>query len=326
MSKPLGRTVGIALLLVLALLRVLVFGEREAWAHDFRPGVLSLVEAEPGRFDIAWTEPVDTAGVPGNVHIVYPSGCEAHEKKLSCRGPLEGAIAFEGLAAARTKIVVTVRWRDGRTIDGIATGASPLVQIGPSGPTSALQWIRLGTEHVFTGLDHVAFVVGLFLVVGARRRLLFTTVTAFTLAHSLTLALAALHLVELPRAPVEATIAASVLLVAKEAVSSEATLARTRPWLVAFLFGLVHGLGFAGALGELPLPKASFGVALLSFNVGVEIAQLVIVGSLVLASALAARAHVPILRRTQALRATCYVIGALGAWWFFDRAYLVLKR
>ena len=125
----------------------------------------------------------------------------------------------------------------------------------------------------------------------------------------------------------EATIAASVLLVAREAVSSsEPTLARTRPWLVAFLFGLVHGLGFAGALGELPLPQASFGVALVSFNVGVEIAQCVIVAALVLASILATRASVPAERRAQATRATSYVIGALGAWWLFDRAYLVLNR
>lgn len=312
--------------LVLVLVLVVVLGERTAWAHDFRPGVLSLVETEAGHFDVAWTEPVDAAGEPGAVHIVYPPGCSPGERTLTCTGPLEGAITFDGIRSARTKIVVTVRWKDGRTLDGVATGASPRVEIGRSAPTSVLQWLRLGTEHVFTGLDHVAFVIGLFLVVGPRRRLLFTTITSFTIAHSLTLALAALHVVELPRAPVEATIAASVLLVAKEATSSEPTLARTRPWLVAFLFGLVHGLGFAGALGELPLPKASFGVALVSFNAGVEVAQCVIVGALVLASMLAARANVPAERRAQAARATCYVIGALGAFWLFDRAYLVLNR
>jgi hydrogenase/urease accessory protein HupE len=183
--------------------------------------------------------------------------------------------------------------------------------------------MKLGTEHVFTGLDHVAFVVGLFLVVGPRRRLL-ATITAFTIAHSLTLALAALHVVDLPRAPVEATIAASVLLVAREALASEPTLTRTKPWLVAFLFGLVHGLGFAGALGELPLPRASFGVALLAFNVGVEIAQLLIVAALVAVARLSTR--IPPEQRARGTRATCYVIGALGAWWFFDRAYFVLKR
>ena len=310
---------------------VLVLGiapcERMAWAHDFRPGVLSLDEAEPGRFDVAWTEPVDAVGEPGQVHIVYPPGCSPEaERTLSCKETLEGEIAFEGVASSRTKIVVTVRWRDGRTVDGVATGASPRVAIGPGAPTSLLQWIRLGAEHVFTGLDHVAFVVGLFLVVGARRRLLFTTITSFTIAHSLTLALAALHVVDLPRAPVEATIAASVLLVAKEATSSEPTLARTRPWLVAFLFGLVHGLGFAGALGELSLPTKSFGIALVSFNVGVEIAQCVIVAALVVASLLATRANVPAERRAQAARASCYVIGALGAFWLIDRAYLVLNR
>ncbi len=325
MKRRCPRALGL-LAFVLGLLVLLLIGERDALAHDLRPGVLALVEAEPGRFDVTWAEPVDTAGIPGSVHVLYPRGCAERDAVLSCKGPLEGAIEFDGIESARTKIVVTVRWKDGRTIDGVATAASPRVEVGRGAPGSVLQWIRLGTEHVFTGLDHVAFVLGLFLLVGARRRTLFTTITAFTIAHSLTLALAALRLVELPPAPVEATIAASVLLVAKEASSAEPTLARTRPWLVAFLFGLVHGLGFAGALGELPLPKSSFGVALVSFNVGVEIAQLVIVGALVLASTLATRAKVPEPQRAQATRATCYAIGALGAWWFFDRAYLVLNR
>jgi hypothetical protein len=204
--------------------------------------------------------------------------------------------------------------------------------------------LALGTEHVFTGLDHVAFVVGLFLVVQTGRRSrsgtddappwrrLVSTITAFTLAHSLTLGLAAAHVVDLPRAPVEATIAASVLLVGREALGSEETLTRTRPWLVAFLFGLVHGLGFAGAIGELPLARASFGVALLSFNVGIEIAQLLIVGALLLAVHVASRkaatkgdAKRRDRQRALAMRAACYAIGTLGAFWFFDRAYFVLR-
>jgi hypothetical protein len=310
---------------VVALLALVALGGT-ALAHDFRPGVLSLIETSEGHFDVAWTEPVDAAGVAGGVHVVYPPGCAQHERTVTCKDTLTGEIAFEGISSARTKVVVTVRWKDGSTVDGVATGAAPRVSVRRAAPTSVVQWVRLGTEHVFTGLDHVAFVVGLFLVVGARGRRLFATVTAFTIAHSSTLALAALHVVELPRAPVEAAIALSVLLVAKEATSSEPTLARTQPWLVAFLFGLVHGLGFAGALGELPLPKGAFGVALVSFNVGVEIAQCVIVAALVLASILAARASVPVERRVQATRASSYLIGALGAWWLFDRAFVMFLR
>lgn len=316
----------LCLAVVVALLAALVLGERSASAHDYQPGVLSLVERAPGAFDVRWSEPVDASGVPGDVRVVYPPSCEARGAVLSCAGALHGDIAFEGVASARVKIVVAVRWRDGRTFEALATGASPRVTIEPGAPASALAWLGLGAEHVFTGPDHVAFVVGLFLIVGARWRLLFATITSFTVAHSVTLTLAALRVVELPSAPVEATIAASVLLVAKEGTSTEPTLARTRPWLVAFLFGLVHGLGFAGALGELPLADSSLGVALASFNGGVEIAQLGIVGALVLVSIVARRRGLAAERRAQATRATCYVLGALGAWWLFDRTYFVFNR
>lgn len=298
---------------------LLLLFAREASAHDLQPGVLSLAETERGRFDVVWSEPIDASGASDGIRIVYPPGCTQHDKRLTCEGELAGAIGFEGLRSSRTKIMVTVKRRDGRTEDGIATSNAPRVELG-RGESGFTRWAQLGMEHVFTGFDHVAFVVGLFLVVGARRRLLLATVTAFTIAHSSTLALASLHVVSLPRAPVEATIAASVLLVAREALRDRETLTRTRPWLVAFVFGLVHGLGFAGALGELPLPKTSFVLALVSFNVGVELAQLVILGLLVLAAFVLQK------RQAVATRVAAYAIGILGAWWFIDRAYLVLKR
>lgn len=310
----------------LALFVALVAAPPRAWAHDFLPGVLSLVERDPGSFDVRWTAPVDASGAPGEVRVVYPPGCEEQGAVLSCAGALSGPIAFEGLASSRVKVVVAVRWRDGHATDGIATGASPAFVVERGAPTSALAWVQTGAEHVLLGLDHVAFVVGLFVLVGRRPRTLVATITSFTVAHSVTLALASLRLVELPSAPVEATIAASVLLVAKEGTSAEPTLARTRPWLVAFLFGLVHGLGFADALEGLPLAAGSFAVALLSFNAGVELAQLAIVAALVLAGVTARRAGLSAAWRAGATRATCYALGALGAFWLFDRAYLVLNR
>jgi len=305
---------------------------RPARAHDFTPGVLALVEiaAEPGSFEVAWTEPVDSSGLTDRVHVYYPEHCTLEERVLRCGAAgLSGAIRFEGIPSVRTKVVVTVAWSDGRRLEAVATESSPAVDLGRS-PSTAWQWIGLGAEHVFTGLDHVAFVIGLFLVVGVRRgtRRLVGTVTAFTVAHSVTLALAARRVIELPREPVEAMIAASIVLVAREALSerdlgADETLTRSRPWLVAFLFGLVHGLGFAGALGELPLAPKTFGVALLSFNVGIELAQLAVLGALLALRRLGPRSGGS---ASKARTATCYALGAVGAFWFVGRTYLVLKR
>jgi hypothetical protein len=146
------------------------------------------------------------------------------------------------------------------------------------------------------------------LIVGANRRLV-ATVTSFTVAHSLTLALAAFDVVALPRGPVEAIIAASVLLVAVEATSARQTWTKNWPWILAFAFGLVHGLGFAGALGELGLPHAALPKTLFAFNVGVEIAQLALVGLLVVA-----RKWIP-------RRPLAYAIGAGGAFWLIERTF-----
>ncbi|WP_394830474.1 HupE/UreJ family protein [Pendulispora rubella] len=308
------------LLLLAALLVV-----SPARAHDFNPGVLTLVEVREGRFDVAWTEPVDSLG-SGHIRIGYPPQCNREGDHLACgREGLRGDLTFEGLHTRRTKIVVSVRYLDGEAFDAVVTSDEPRVRLDKAPHSEiASQWIRLGAEHVFTGLDHVAFVVGLFLITGARRRLL-GTITAFTVAHSFTLALAAMRILELPRAPVEAAIAASVVLVAYESTHDGPTFTRRYPWAVAFGFGLVHGLGFAGALGELSLPRGAFGVALASFNVGVELAQLAIVGALLVLAWLA-RTRLSDVRQAMATRAVSLVLGAFGAYWFFDRAYLVLNR
>lgn len=310
-----------------------LFAAPRARAHDFDPGALTLIESSAGRFSVRWVEPVDSVGVPEGVDVRYPPSCRLEPRSpegawLDC-GPegLHGVVAFENMTRARTQVVVSVRWLDGRAFDAVVRAADPQVVLDPSAPTSALRWVGIGVEHVFTGLDHVAFVVGLFLVVGVdggRRRLVWT-VTSFTVAHSITLALAATQVVRLASAPVEATIAASILLVAREATHRRETVTRTRPWLVAFLFGLVHGLGFAGALDAIGLPSRAFGVALVAFNVGVEIAQLSLVAALVVGSQLARRLlREP--RRAAGEVALIYVLGVAGAYWFIDRAYLVLNR
>jgi hypothetical protein len=177
----------------------------------------------------------------------------------------------------------------------------------------------LGVQHILSGYDHLLFVIGLLFLVGFQRRLVWT-ISAFTLAHSLTLASAALGWVTLRSAPVEASIALSIVLVAYEALNKQPTLSRRLPALVAFGFGLVHGLGFAGVLQEIGLPQQHLLAALLAFNLGVEIGQLLVVGLaglLVLAlrqQPWAARLRVPAL----------YGIGSVAAYWTWTRVALIL--
>ena len=183
----------------------------------------------------------------------------------------------------------------------------------------ASAYTLLGVEHILSGIDHLLFVISLLFLVGFRRKLVWT-ITAFTVAHSVTLASAALGWLTLRSAPVEACIALSIVLVASEALRDRETLARRLPALVAFLFGLVHGLGFAGALQSIGLPQTHLAVALLTFNVGVEIGQLFVVGVAWVVARLLAR-----VRWSAAARApVLYAIGSAAAYWSFLRIATVL--
>lgn len=300
-----------------------------AGAHDFSPGVLSLVEVGPGTFAIAWTPPVHgrRAEVRGEPEIA--GACRRDGARLEC-GDEAGALArttvrLPDLGAEDVRTIVSVRRLDGTSREWVVLGARPEIRLGDPQDDAAARgwaaWARLGAEHILGGLDHLAFLAGVLLLLGradegrARLRIV-ATVSAFTAAHSLTLALAVLGVVRLSARPVEATIAASVVLVASEALRDRATLARRMPWLVAFVFGLAHGLGFAGALRETPLPEPSIGRALVGFNVGVELAQLAIVA----VALLLVRGARPWLARAPWLRpAACYALGILGATWLAER-------
>ena len=177
----------------------------------------------------------------------------------------------------------------------------------------------LGVEHILTGFDHLLFVIALLFLVGFGRRLLWT-ITAFTAAHSLTLGLSALGWITLRRPPVEAAIALSIVLVAAEALHTRETLSRRWPALVALLFGLVHGLGFAGALEEIGLPQNHLLVALLTFNLGVEAGQLLVVGLAWGLYRLAKDRPQWVPARVAAL----YAIGAVAAYWSIDRVAAIL--
>src|SRR5204863_2980495 len=206
-------------------------------------------------------------------------------------------IQFPWLEGTTTRLMVEIEWLDGARLLRIATAsARSLTVYGGAGGVGSLKpvvadYTWLGVEHILTGFDHLLFVVALTLLVRKRRPLL-VTITAFTVAHSLTLAATVLGLVSVPSAPVEAAIALSIVLVCAECLGKEGSVTHRAPWLVAFAFGLLHGLGFASALMEIGLPEKHIPTALVCFNVGVELGQLAVITAVLVLRSLATRLRV----------------------------------
>jgi hydrogenase/urease accessory protein HupE len=233
---------------------------------------------------------------------------------------IEGAaVAAHGLDVAVIDVLVRVALADGRVVSQVLRpGASSFtVRMGETIPV--LGYLRLGVEHILFGIDHLLFVLGLILLVGGLR-LLVKTITAFTLAHSITLGLAMLGVVHVPQAPVEAVIALSIVFLAAELVRQsrgETGLTARQPWLVAFVFGLLHGLGFAGALSEVGLPPGDVPAALLLFNVGVEVGQLAFVVAVLALIRTVRSLPAPAWRWLDGVPA--YAIGSIATFWVVQR-------
>jgi len=306
-----------------------------AGAHALRPAFVLLNETEPGHFDVTWKVPSD--GVkPLALNLLLPTECEntrapaADDRfatltlrwTISCKGGLNGRrIGIEGLSAAYTEALVRVERGDGTVQTARLTPDFPSVEItaAPTTLGTARTYFLLGVQHILLGLDHLMFVLALLLLIG-RPRTLVATVTAFTVAHSITLAFAALGLAQAPQAPVEALIALSIAFVASEIIRKERgyrDLSSRSPWIIAFLFGLLHGFGFGGALKEIGLPQKDVPLALLTFNLGVEAGQLAFIFVVLLAGACLGLL-VPV--KTRAWRyPVSYVIGSVSAFWFVWR-------
>jgi len=285
-------------------------------AHELSMAEMDVREVSRGEFLWQWTAGEKRAPAE-ELTPVWPESCRAEQNMLRCGAAgLQGTLAIEGVGKRYSAAMVKVHWLDGASRVYTLTAGQPKVHLfgaadDPRGRGEiAAAYTALGVEHILTGYDHLLFVIGLLFLVGFNRRLLLT-VTAFTAAHSLTLASSALGLLTLRSPPVEATIALSIMLVAGEALRNRATLARRWPALVAFLFGLVHGLGFAGALKDIGLPEHHLWVALLTFNVGVEIGQLMVLATAWLAYRLARR--LPALQPMR--QASLYAIGTMAAYW-----------
>jgi hydrogenase/urease accessory protein HupE len=310
-----------------------------AAAHDARPAYLQIDEIAPGRYDVLWRTPVLSGArlpvalqLPPTLRSVTPPRVQELSDSIVERrvieadaGALAGArIRFPGLEATITDVLVRTSLLDGTRATTLVRPSQSWVELAAARGSLAVAgaYLRHGVEHILLGFDHLLFVLALILIVRSTRTLL-VTITAFTLAHSITLALATLGLVRVPGPPVEAAIALSIVLLAAELVKRERGeppgLAERWPWVIAFCFGLLHGFGFAGALVAVGLPQGEIPLALLGFNLGVELGQLAFIAAVLCLRALARRIAPSAAFERRALAGVSYAIGSLAAFWFCER-------
>ena len=318
------------------LLLVLLFMGQAAMAHESRPAYLEINETAAGRYSVLWRTPV-LSGMrlpialrfaEGVRTLIEPVESELNdsliERRIIDTGPaglIGQRIEFVGLQASITDVLVRVSRLDGSLTTTLVHPAQPWIEIAatPGAFSVAGTFLAHGIQHILGGFDHLLFVLGLLLV--SNGWMLVKTITAFTLAHSITLALAVLGAVRLPGPPVEATIALSILLLAVEIARKnrgEISFTLQWPWVVAFCFGLLHGFGFAGALAEIGLPQRDLPLALFTFNVGVEIGQLMFVAAVLSLRALLLRFRRARPTLLYARPVASYGLGTLAAFWFFE--------
>jgi hydrogenase/urease accessory protein HupE len=302
------------------------------WAHESRPAFLQLKQTGPETFDVLWKVPAMGERLRLGLYVRLPETVElvsepravfqdaAYTERWSIKEPqalVGSTIHIDGLRNTLTDVLVRIERLDGTTQIARLAPESPslLVEAAPSGWQVASTYFGLGMEHILLGFDHLLFVLGLLLIVD-RRWMLVKTITAFTVAHSLTLALSVLAVVHVPELPLNTAIALSILFLGPEIVRKwrgQSSLTIRHPWVVAFLFGLLHGIGFASGLSVTGLPQSEIPSALLFFNVGVEAGQLVFV-LVALAVAISIRS-LELDRPQWVTRVPAYVVGTLGAFW-----------
>ena len=325
-----------ALLLKLSLLFFSAALVAPALAHELQPGALDIRQLTPERYEVIWRAPIyyskphpavlqlpDDWNTIGEPTVRMLGDSHLHRRVFEVPdGLIRGAtIRLAGLEATITDVFVRITWLSGDEARAVIRPRQPWFTIEGqrSGWQVAGDYTLLGIDHILSGYDHLTFVLALILLVSGWRRLLLT-VTSFTLAHSITLAAATLGLFWLPGPPIEATIALSILFLASELIKvnhGHPSLTVRYPWIVAFVFGLLHGFGFAGALSEVGLPQSEIPVALLTFNVGVELGQLLFIAVILLC--------IEVLNRIRsdwpdwARQLPAYGIGGMAAFWLIDR-------
>jgi hydrogenase/urease accessory protein HupE len=307
-------------------------------AHEVRPAYLQMHEVKPGDFRVLWKRPMrgdmrlglspEFSGRTENLTpVVTHERHNASVETWSMKSidPLRGqSLRIVGLNATMTDVLVRLEFADGTSWTQRLTPGHPQAQIPAhqSGFTVAGVYLELGIEHILTGIDHLLFVLALLIITGGGLKLV-KTVTAFTVAHSITLALATLGFVHVPQQPVEAVIALSIVFVAAEILHNRkgfAGITEHAPWIVAFTFGLLHGFGFAGALSEVGLPQGQIPIALLFFNLGVEAGQLLFIAAVLSFIALIRRIRLQIPDWAELV--PTYLIGSVAMFWVIQRVAL----
>jgi hypothetical protein len=327
----------------LTALVLVVLAAGTARGHALSPALLALREQGGGVIDVTWKVPLLRL-TGADLRPVFPADCAVagrenvvtDDESVTTRWQIDCGVAglvgreigVDGLAVAKTDALVRLELADGRALDAVLRAGEPRLVVPDRVERLELarRYVGLGIEHILTGWDHLLFVLGLVLLAAGVRPLV-ATVTAFTVGHSVTLTLAVLDVARVPSAPVEVLIAFSIFALAvelaREKVGEGATLMRRRPWLMAFGFGLLHGLGFAGVLREVGLPADAIPLALLGFNVGIELGQLafVLAALLVMAALRPAATEVPRWARAVPV----YAMGVLAASWMIERALPLLR-
>jgi len=307
-----------------------------ASADEIRPALLDIKEQNTGLFAVTWKVPTRgdrvlaiTPQLPDSLELLgspsvqdIPGARIEHATYKNTSESLTGqTIVIEGLAALQTDVLLLVQLQDGTQHSAILRPSSPAftIPLQASKLKIAGDYWLMGTIHILEGIDHLLFVLALLLIVVGFGELL-KAVTAFTVAHSITLVLATMGMVHVPAAPTEAIIALSILFLATEIIhkhKGQISLTERYPWVIAFVFGLFHGLGFAGALSEIGVPQHEVPLALLMFNVGVETGQLLFIA--VVLSVIALLKRLPLQAPQGAWRVLPYSIGSVAAFWTIDR-------
>ncbi|MEK9542368.1 MAG: HupE/UreJ family protein [Luminiphilus sp.] len=320
-----------SLLLLLAL-------SASAHAHRFAPSLLQLTESGADRVAVTWKTPIQqVSDIPMEPEL--PDSCAVQEQSpwiregtgrlrqsiYRCSGGLVGqSIGVSGLGPNQSSVMLNLSLADGIGHQAVLTADDPefLVPTEPDPWQVVGRYSVLGAEHIWAGLDHLLFVLGLLLLVGGGRRLVFT-ITAFTVGHSVTLAMVTLGVFDYPVAFIEFLIALSIFVLALELTREQGQSRLWRqPWWLAGGFGLLHGMGFAGALADTGLPQGNLPLALLFFNVGIELGQLAFIAILLLAAALFRRV---VQQPSPAwVQLPVFILGALSAMWCIERGLAVL--
>jgi len=338
MRRALARRAPCSLLAGAALLGLV---SQVAGAHETLPGLLELREQPDASYVLRWRQPIASEGlvlaapvfpedcrIDGDADGRIEPGTPAARGRLRCADGLAGRdVSIGGWRGGSPAVLVRLRHADGREEDHLLRPGSPTASLGGVAGTAGLlqSYFFLGVSHILLGIDHLLFVAGLLLIVGGNWRLV-GTITAFTVAHSVTLAAATLGWVSPPMPPLELAIALSILFLAPEALRAqrgESSLTVRSPWWVAFAFGLLHGFGFAGALATTGVPAGDVPLALLAFNLGVEAGQLAFVLALLLLARAVRALQVDWPRGMQLVPA--YVIGSCGAFWTIERSLAMLS-